>query len=220
MAGDVPILLHLTKTAGGSLKSALQDSPDIKPYFIYGRPDVEAFVASPPADFDLIYGHSVFGVHETLGLAPVYGCFLRHPVARTVSHFWHLFNVDKSAVGEKIRRSEGIDDFVKNHRHWEFSEFMCRIISGVGTAKIDGQELYDRAQANIDQYFVFVGFQEFMDESVHRLRALLKARISLDAQVNVGRYAPDSASEETLERIRAANVQDLRLFKYCLGKHL
>ncbi len=55
------ICLHIAKTAGGTLKRALTDNPDVNVDFMYGGKDRERLANKDLSGLDLIYGHTRFG---------------------------------------------------------------------------------------------------------------------------------------------------------------
>lgn len=132
MSQNTKIFLHLTKTAGGTLKLALADAFGSDVEMLYGPADLERLKEANLSKTKMIYGHTTFGVHERLGFTktPRHYCFMRHPVTRTISHYYHLRDVEKGPVGDKIRASEDINDFFANMQHWEFSNFMVKVLSG------------------------------------------------------------------------------------------
>ncbi|MGR3584349.1 MAG: hypothetical protein ACU0B8_08815 [Pseudooceanicola nanhaiensis] len=222
MPDQKTILLHITKTAGGTLKTALQETPGINVEFLYGPQDLERLQAADLSPVDMIYGHSIFGVDASLDLPEArYSCFMRHPVTRTISHYYHLRNVEKGPVGDKIRESEDIDDFFARMQHWEFSDLMTKIISGIGAQPApEGLNVFREAVKNIEARFDFIGFQEYFPLSLRRLSEHLGVEIRPARDVNVGRYALNDIREETIRRIEAINRADMKLYKYCLDRFL
>lgn len=217
------IFLHLTKTAGGTLKSALRNTKDLSTFFVYGSQDVDRLKEVSPKDYDMIYGHSIFGLHNVVGLPDTsrYMCFMRHPLTRTISHNYHLRNVDKGPIGDRIRKSNDINDFFENHSHWEFSNFMVKIISGIGNGRApEGVSAVQQAVENLERRFDFVGFQEFFPISVHRLSQHLQRNVIIESDVNVGRYAFGDVSNGTIKRIEDLNQGDMRLYKFAIRKFL
>lgn len=217
------IFLHLTKTAGGTLKQALSNVPDWSLEMLYGQEDAERLANSNLSSVEMIYGHSVFGIHEQLGFeeTPRYMCFMRHPITRTISHYHHLRNVDKGPVGEKIRSSEDINDFFERLNHWEFSNFMVKIIAGVGSQKPkEGVNAYRLAVDNLKNHFDFVGFQEFFPLSLKKLSNQLGKQVVTEKDINIGRYRFEDISDETLEKIEEINKNDIRLYKFALDQFL
>jgi hypothetical protein len=217
------IFLHLTKTAGGTLKSALSNAKGLSTYFVYGADDVGRFKDVKAQEFDLVYGHALFGLHNRLNLPETsrYMCFMRHPVTRTISHYYHLRNVDRGPIGDRIRKSTDINDFFANQSHWEFSNFMVKIISGFGNDRPpEGVNPYRVAVENIESRFDFIGFQEFFPISVRALSKYLQREVVVEKDVNIGKYSFAHVSEATLQRIETLNRQDLNLYKYALRKFL
>lgn len=216
------VMLHITKTAGGTLKKALIETKSIASHFVYSRDDLDSLRALENNRLDLVYGHTMFGVHSQVGLpeATPYMCFMRHPIARTISHYFHLRNVDKSKVGDIIRASKDINDFFENYKHWEFSNLMSKIISGVGNQPISEDVFLPLAIENLENQFCFVGFQEHFPLSMRGLSKVLGHEILFRTDQNVGRYKLDDVDPITIKRIEALNEKDLILYKFALQKFL
>ena len=217
------VCLHITKTAGGTLKSALQSAAGLNVEFIYNAMDRQKLAERDLSGVDMIYGHAMFGIHNELrfGDDAKYMCFMRHPLARTISHYYHLRNVDKGAIGDKIRQSSDINDFFENYHHWEFSNMMTRVVSGVGVARgADEDEILEKASENLRKRFSFVGFQEFFSFSMRDLSKFLQQDLPLEKDINVGRYDISAISQKTLDHITETNQQDLALYKLALRRFL
>ena len=201
----------MTKTAGGTLKAALTGTPEVNVGFIYGPDDRARLAETGARTLDLIYGHTLYGVHEDLGLPAEtrYMCFLRHPITRTISHYYHLRNVEKGPVGDKIRKSRDINDFFASHQHWEFSNFMAKVISGLGPRPpAEGESAVRIAIDNIETRFDFVGFQEFFPLSIRAMSDQLGRPLTIETDVNRGRYAFSEVSEATIAKIDEINRAD------------
>lgn len=182
--------MHITKTAGGSLKETLRNSGEVvkfhypheagfKPHFNY------------PDDTTVVFGHYIFGAHNTGDKPPNYACFVREPLTRTFSHYHHLKNNDKGPIGEKIRTFDGIDSAMRHMRHWEFDNFLCRLISGAGGGVKFGDvgyNTYEMARRNLRNHFRFIGIFEEMAESMARLKNLIPSLGMTLPKVNLGSY--------------------------------
>ena len=215
--------MHITKTAGGTLKAALSETKGINVSFIYNAADKERLRSINLSQTDLIFGHVPFGVHKELSLPDEtrYMCFLRHPLTRTISHYYHLRNVEKGPIGDRIRQSRDINDFFKNHSHWEFSNFMTKLISGIGPAQPPkGSTVYKDAVENLQNRFDFVGFQEFLPISLRKFSSILGVEIKPVRDINLGRYDPDQVTDETIRKIYELNSQDMRLYKHAMNLFL
>lgn len=204
---DTLIFLHITKTAGGTLRGALDAQADLGVYFAYGPQPADIDYGS----FDIVYGHQLYGFHEKHGLAPRYAAVLRQPLARCISHYYHLRNVDKSHVGDRIRESSDINDFFESREHWEFDNLMCRVLSGDGRKVTDMADTRSRAIANLEQ-FAFIGVQEFFPYVMSDLNDLLGCDLPSVPNVNVGAYERSEISDETVARIQDLNRDDELLY--------
>jgi len=186
---NIPIFLHLTKTAGGTLKTALAEIEDFSVGFIDGSTLLNEDAVNAENGIQLYYGHSIFGVHEDFDVNPSYYAFVRHPVRRVISHYYQLYNVDEGKVGQRIRESKDINDFFMNAKHWEFENFMSKIISGVGwRGGFEQSVIFERAKTNIDKYFQYIGFQEFFPESVATMADMLGCTVPVSQNINIGSY--------------------------------
>ena len=158
------------------LKRALKNDEKLNVEFISVPPDRKRLAGEDTSHIDLLFGHMPDDVHEEVGYGddPRYLCFMRHPIARTISHYYHLRNVDKNPVGDKIRESKNIDDFFLNYQHWEFKNFMTGMISGFGKKAVGReQEAFEIAKGNLDKNFDFVGFHKYFSFSMRKLSTYL-----------------------------------------------
>ena len=216
------IFLHIPKTAGGTLKRALREATNLNVEFVYSNEDKSRIAESEASEIDLVYGHAAFGVHDRIGLPDTTGymCFMRHPLSRTISHYYHLRNVDRGRLGDKIRSSDNINDFFARLKHREFNNLMCRAISGSPVGERSDDEWFEAAAQNIDRSFEFIGFQEFLPMSLKRLSEVLGTSIVIQKDVNVGRYSQKDVTDETVAQINALNGADLRIYRYAVSKFL
>lgn len=207
------LFMHITKTAGGSLKEAIRKS-DADVLFHYrdekGWNPQMAYERKPA----VLFGHYIFGAHERLGVTPRYGCFLREPVARMISHYYHLKNNDRGPVGNRLRTYDALEDYLLEGQHWEFDNFLCRIISGVGNKPKFGEvgfNVYARARKNLIDYFEFIGIFEKMPESLERLRKLIPSMDVRLPVVNRGSYN-NKIAPDALHLVEALNCYDKLLY--------
>lgn len=209
--------MHITKTAGGSLKSALRSSDANVAFHYPQEPEFQPRFAYPDGT-DIVFGHYRFGVHEIAGKEPRYACFLRDPVERMISHYNHLKNNDRGPVGNHLRSFPTMADYLTKARHWEFDNFLCRLIAGTadkpGHGNV-GYNTYVKARENLTQHFEFVGIFERMDESLSRLRQIVPSLGTNLPTVNKGRYE-DEPSKEDYRIIDALTRYDQMLYRDAL----
>lgn len=225
-AFDKLVFIHLTKTAGGTLKEAVINEPSLSSLFVYVQEDWQRYDRHKHT---VIYGHPDKWLYGNIG-KPLddsgdrfaYITFLRHPITRTISHFYHLVNVEKSAVGERLRSYKDINEFFANDYHWEFDNYYCKIFST--HANLRYNEDFDRrveeARTNIQDNLSFVGFQEYLGLSLLTLNSMLGSNLKLEKQVNLGDYSYQGITKETLRKIVLLNEHDLKLYKFAHRKYL
>lgn len=210
--------MHITKTAGGSLKEALRQS-DADVLFHYNTDVGFKRHFNYSQNPEIIFGHYFFGVHEKMDRPPRYACFLREPIARTISHFHHLKNNDRGPIGERLRSFEDIDTFILQARHWEFDNFLCRLISGVGNEVKFGEvgfNVYQKARQNLRWHFEFIGIFEQMTESMERLKVMIPSLSIELPTVNKGAYEKEIPAETT-RIVTALNRFDQLLYQDALA---
>jgi Sulfotransferase family len=214
------IFLHITKTAGGTLQRALQVAVPKAGKTIQFANGLKAAKQLSRSSPDFIFGHLAYGVHEAIGIDASYIAFLRHPVSRVISHYYHLFNVDKSEIGDMIRRSVDINNFFRTQKYWEFNNLLCRICSGKMNKADDADEAYRLALENVRKHFLFIGFQEHFDLSMSCLSRTLGFPILPDKGVNVGRYQLKGVLHETIDKIAESNLHDIAFYKELIATQL
>ena len=210
--------LHITKTAGGSLKEIVRHSPaDVRLHYP-GEPGY-----SREFEYDrmheVYFGHFFYGAHAKVGAEPRYAAFLREPVSRTVSHYHHLVNHDSGKVGDMVRSYPDLKTFLESRRRWEFDNFMCRVIAGTANQPKVGQlgpEIYEQAVENLRRHFVFIGLFEDLEGSLARLNEIIPLRHGKLPHVNKGRYK-DQLDAETQELLDDANRYDRLLYQEALN---
>lgn len=206
MPPPMRVFVHLHKTAGNNLKGALgsfarnnrlrawhtchrarSDSIwerlyffrkpklqnatdcDLYPFSQLGRPNRRAF--------DLVFGHQYVGVHTLVRPRQVqYFTFLRHPLARKVSHFAHFEYDDE-------RHQLLIDYLLHANRNYQTKRLAGGAIASdiandarsrlVDVSKHAGYAALSAAIQNLDKRFFFVGIHERYAEGLCVLASML-----------------------------------------------
>ena len=210
---DLDFFLHITKTAGGSIKKLLADQLNDEVLFHNSHNDVPEL----KDETKMLFGHFLVDIHKEYDqVTPKYLCFLRNPINRVASHYYHLYNVDKSPIGDKIRSSgNDINEYFKRVNHWEFSNAMCKIIAGKETfdQKWSDEKILQIAMNNMRK-FKFVGIFEFLEISLIRLSKLYNLNITEVPSVNIGSYKFSKINDETINKIIRINKYDWILYNY------
>ncbi|MEM7241918.1 MAG: sulfotransferase family 2 domain-containing protein [Pseudomonadota bacterium] len=211
--------MHITKTAGGTIKAMLRDC-QVAVRFHY--PNENTYTPDFRYSFatNVLYGHYIYGAHAHMGQIPNYACFLRDPINRTISHFHHLHNVEQGRLGALARAHGDIGAFVTKANHWEMDNFQTRVIAGIGNDVKFGQLTpmhLKQAMDNLEAHFRFIGIFEDLQNSLHRLQGLLPEIKGNLPHVNKGAYEKDIPPDQ-LQLLRRINHFDQVLYDY--GKAL
>lgn len=217
---DKLVFIHLTKTAGGTLKELVASEASFSPLFVYNLNDWQQYDRQ---QHNVIYGHPDTWLYGKIGESLdeshdrlAYITFLRHPLTRTISHFYHLVHVDRGPVGERLRSYKDINEFFAKDYHWEFNNYYCKVFSTHSNLR-DNQDFEQRveeARDTIQNKLSFVGFQEYMGLSLLALNSMLNTELRIGSSVNLGSYSYQGISKETLKTIILLNEHDLKLYKF------
>lgn len=220
------VFIHLTKTAGGTLKSEIGRQNKINPIFIYNEEDWRDYDND---SHNVIYGHPDNWLFGNIGkpLPRVEGniryiAFLRDPVARTISHYYHLRNVDDGPAGDQIRTFPDINVFFAESYHWEFENYFCRIFSNY-TDILSRENMDEKFYSAIDvvcNKMFFVGFQEFFEQSLLCLNKKTGLELAPKKNANIGKYSLLDVTPKTLETIERLNYFDIKLYNHVLSGFL
>lgn len=236
---DFILFLHLQKTAGMTLQELLrrQYGPGTVKRTIRrlmrkspeGLPMREALAALSPRD-KIFMGHYCFGIHRLLNFETTYITFLREPAARLIS----LYNYSANTPGAhyyKVARGMTCEEFLFQSKLLEMDNGMTRFIAGddedlfinrTHYGKCD-RNLLDKALANIDKHFSFVGIQEEFDRSILLLSKVFNWRSPYYVSLNTGKRTAAATSSEIevlKRRIREHNLLDMELYEICKSRLL
>jgi hypothetical protein len=226
---ELIFFLHIQKTAGMTLQELLRRNLGRSPLRILrdfitgdtgeGFSTRQALQRIMPGD-RLFMGHFGYGVHNLVPRPFSYVTFLREPVRRLVS-LYHYSKLDSRAFYHKYARERSIGDFLLDCPLHELDNGMTRQIAGddknlfmnrvpYGSC---GQELLDKAIANIERDFLFVGIQERFMESVFLLSKTLRFNHPYFLTFNRGRRSQASEDKALTQRLREKNALDLALYE-------
>ncbi len=167
-----------------------------------------------------IVGHMKFGAHELMPQPCRYITFLRDPVKRFVSYYYMLRQ-------HGLIPPEAVFDPKHLDRNMHLHESLARELDNGQTRALANTDLdlpfggcteehLKAAQANLDKYFVFVGFTERFNLSLMLLQRICGWRWHFYVPKNVTPNAApkDRLSSGVLESIARLNRFDARLYQY------
>lgn len=224
-----PVLyyVHVPKTAGTTMRIIL--------LWMYwwnqilwarGKPYLEQKAQSlSNADLSrirLVAGHTRFGMHEHLPFSHFqYFTILREPVDRVLSHYYFLCRQPQNELYETIHQydlslvtllTEGYIPIHNVQTYWLSKADVSHFRDGAYHP-----DIVREVKENIDQYFSFVGLNEWFDESLIMLkRDMGWKRYPIYAQKNVtkSRRKQDKESAETIDTIKRYNQMDVEIYDH------
>jgi hypothetical protein len=214
------LYMHLTKTAGGTLKDAFRRAyADDEIQFHY--PDAVGFDASGNYGEarSVVFGHFIFGFHTKLCRPAQYVTILRKPGQRSISHFFHLRSADPSSAGDEARDCESFVQYIARYKRLEFDNFYVRVLSGIGDRVAFGEissNHRDSALENLLKYFRFVGAFEQLPATTAELSRMLGRPLLANNTINKGLYEPVSLQDKLL----ALEVSVHDLYIYAAAKEI
>ena len=216
------VFLHIPKTAGTTFSEILYDNFPASGIgrtgnvFRGGGGMVPGKLAQLQAsahlitrNVDVLWGHIPYGLAPYLPADARYLTFLRHPVARTLSHYENIRElgiVDRDASLEALVDSGDVVDDLQ-------TRMLCGDETPFGPVTRD---MLDRAKRNLtDELHVF-GLTERFDESL----ALMRDRIGLSSilyvQHRVASRRTDGPPPGLVEAAAAVNQHDLELYEHAV----
>ena len=209
------IFLHIPKTAGASLLEALaRTEHNVVP--IYGGKPVETFdeaAAGIEYHDTIFFGHVQYGVHERLGVPPIYGTVLRNPVDRVISWYRHQARETGLRFHDEIESGLTLVDMLKTERTRETSNHATHVLSGGAISSAGGRNAVETAKRNLDS-FAFVALTESLAKDLPRLSALLGVPWLRVSRYNVAPQRTDAWAEDVREIVAEHNQLDLELYEH------
>jgi len=212
--------LTLTYSTLGQLK--------FTPPELFTRKNVAAYLNSlspdVKANIKTIAGHlAYYGVHEFFSKSPRYITFLRHPVARTISHY--NFIIERSKKGgfltDSIRQSlfSNTGEIVPFEKWFETSvyadNYMTRFFNNAVDLPEDGLNSthLEYAKSLLDKFY-FVGLTETYDQDVPFLYYRLGIN-QFHADRNISQKTFTSQGNQDIQQlILKKNNYDSELYRY------
>ena len=213
------IFLHVPKTAGTTFNDILRRQ--------YGKRNIVVVdylgksILNPIEDMSdkeklkikCITGHAPYGIHEQLPQKATYITFLRKPVDRFISAYYHALRMPGTSV-----HSTGIslDEFIESELSVNYKNLHVRLISGYGTRPLPDDAL-QIAKKNLKDHFAVVGIVESFDESILIMKKVLGWRhhvCSWKRMVGKNRKKKEEHPRDLIKRIEDANRLDIELYSF------
>ena len=245
---DILIFLHIPKTAGTTLRPVFtghygdveaDHEPALRLLYGIAYDRGEGFL-KPPGDlipdylatalerYDVraVVGHFSFGVHRLARRSATYMTFLRDPIDRITSLYFHLKDWKHSRPGvsfpSEIDRpftdDTTIDEFATCYALRELDNDQTRRVSGIEPPFGEcTRDMLETAKRNIEEHFAVVGLTERFEESVALAAHVLEWNSELSywsRLVNEKRLPVSAISSAAREAILDRNDLDRDLYRF------
>ena len=208
------IFLHLPKNAGTTMKSILKKKYSKEEVYqieynkdgVWNLNEFKELPQNERENIKLLSGHFNFGLHEYFSTPSLYISMMRHPVERTIS-FYNYVKRQKSHRLLDAVKNKSLIDCVKEVRDFDVVNGQSRKLSGTD----DENLMLDKALANIEQHFCFVGIQEHFEESMILLNEKLKLKVRYLSKLNSAGFKPH-IDHELIKEIEKTNQVDMKLY--------
>ena len=226
LPGTLNIFLHISKTAGTSLRNTLtQTVPPGEVLLIYpgAAPGISVarFHQLPLHQrnrLSWVFGHCKFGLDRHVTQLSRYITFIREPLDRLRSNFAHhaaagtQFEIDGISLRPATVFNDGLSE--------EFDNVMTRVLAGVGREVVPlgqvGEDEVEIALTNVRRHFAFIGRQSHAAADTLALQSYLKLPLNELTMDNVtlptSRYDATELAAVDWERVTARNRADLLLY--------
>lgn len=241
-AADVPLLcnIHIPKTAGTSFSALLHANyPDarMRLFTINGRKDckgeAKTFASTDEdillvkksitnQDLQAISGHFPYGIHNhTETRAIRYVSFMREPISRAISQYFHVMDATRNSALRKILVCYDFDfrKAIDDGAAIQFSNDQTRMLIGSNKLNLTNNDL-DEAKYIIERDYLLVGTQETFSKSVTFLAAHLNWSTLSIPKLNQGKKTCSAPSEPLIRLWREVNALDLKLYEWVAREYL
>lgn len=184
----------------------------------------------------LFRGHFYYGIHDKLDISNYrYVTIVRDPVKRIISHYFYSKNFQKHYLYETLNSNNTSSfDYFSGKFNFEVINGQTAQIAGFdpdqsNLDRVDiikylySNELYEKAIANIEKDFSFVGLTEQFDQTLLLLNYLHEfnnftlhySRKNVAKKINISKKIRDNE----IDIIISNNLLDIRLYQYIKSKN-
>jgi len=198
--------MHMPKTGGSTVRQkAIDNIPAEKRLYVYEdlpeyvcAKDFYSIKDSSTIPLDIVYGHFLHGLHKGKKRKHKYITIVRNPYDLFLSmYFYHKYHTGS----DLIANFKDIYDVIENCRIVSFDNYICRAICGEvpENRSVTARDM-EKACANIDRDFAFIGLTEALQDSLNII-----SRVT-GMWLNIGR----DRLNETVETIERRNLDVLK----------
>jgi hypothetical protein len=220
------LFLHIPKTGGTTLRDLLHRQyaglADDQIYTVRTLKESPRFLQlseEARRSLRLVLGHFSFGLHRALQGPSTYVTFLRDPLRRVVSSYYFA-KWDVGNEHHQLIHQTGIGpvDFLCSSEFSWLENSQVKLIAGVeDMTKPCNEQVYQKAIANLEQYFCCVGLLERFDESLLCLKDALGLGYPFYRIQNV---TPKQVQDRPLSEMDREEIRKILQYDYRLYRHV
>lgn len=220
-----PILfLHIPKTAGITLHDVLErEYAELRQKVIFSVDHSNKFKRSWPIfrnRYQVIRGHFLYGLHESLKGDFHYITMIRNPVERTISGYNFIkIKTDHPFYHEMRKHNYSLYEFLDGKYLRNFDNICVRFLSGDN--KIPFGEInhvhFEKAKSNLMNSNLLFGITEKFEASLLHFKKELHWKKPYFIKQNAWPKEDLTIDEKTLSKIKECNFYDLKLYEFADG---
>jgi len=211
------LFMHIPKTGGQTLRGFIKKQYNFNE--TYRCPFMEEKIVELSKDFrnslKFIYGHFLFGTHEHFPKKFTYISFMRDPVDRFISAYYHILRHPTNRLHERVK-SLSLEEFIDS------DDFNLQTEPNIQTRFFCGKDpmSLEIAKKNISEHFSVVGITELFGESLFFMKKLFGWNNIDYEKRNVGTNRPQKMkiSKELIAKIKLKNQIDMELYQFARKK--
>ncbi len=212
----VLIFLHLAKTGGTTFESILYKVFRPSSIIDINEPRGAKLLQEMDGDKSLpircIVGNK-FGIDRSISELSFYITFLRDPVERVISDYFHVLRVPEHHAHVPVTHGNmSIVEYVESFPE-DTKNLQTKLIAGVD---VDDAEALDLAKRNIRENILVAGITEEFDESLAVIQRTLGWKSYSYVWGNVTKRRPkkEEIGEDIVDIIEKANALDRQLYEF------
>ncbi|MET3698891.1 sulfotransferase family protein [Bacillus oleivorans] len=212
-SNEILIHLHIAKTGGTTFISILEKNylpTERIPIYLDPIVNKNEYIKSRlHENIKCMYGHTSFGIHQTLSMPVTYTTFLRDPIDRVISEYY--FNHYRpNDTNKDSLRFNSLEEFAD---HPDFCNHQSKILFGKPPLP---KNAFEYIQQNINKYFSFIGITELYDESVFLMNKQFGwNNINyIKENVTLNRPKKEDIPKSLLKKIEQNNHLDFAIYHY------
>jgi len=211
------LFLHIPKTAGTTLRHLVDQAYGPENVITYYNQNSTQLLENLDAHlkvhpkFKAFIGHFTFGLHDKIDRPAKYITFLRHPVARTISHYKETLVNHR----QHLQASDGsilslLDSLERNPEFYE--DYQTKHIVGNDPKYLNDASISDIALEILEKYFCGLGLVEYFESSIALIAQNLGWR-STEYQKHNVKELDVEMTPELIEKINSLNKNDLVIYE-------